>query len=340
MILGLAFFGFITLLIYFLQRSASGRAMLATRSSEVAARTSGISPAKAKFAVFALSAAIAGFGGAMFGVVNGSISSSSASPLVGLVWLAVAVTFGVRRPGGALLAGLSYSCTALIFLWLANDIVGDKTFHDLTTAVYFTPILFGLGAINLAKNPDGLLSLIGEQRDERRRKRELTAAIAAAEAQVHGGVVPEHERIHATADADATAAVGPPVEPVTPAASETAAPAGPAPEEPEVPEVPVPVTVPATVGGNGEGLPAACRHRRRRHRRRRHRHRRRRAGAVAPGDRGRLRRRRGAARRRRRGREGNGRRDAGRQRRREVDAVLGGGGAPRADAGQGPRRRT
>ena len=192
-ILMLAVFGLITLLIHSLQRSATGRAMLATRSSEVAARTSGISPAKAKFAIFALSAAIAGFGGAMFGVVNGSISSSSAVPQVGLVWLAVAVTFGVRRPGGALLAGLGYSCTQLIFLWLGTDIISNKTFHDLTTAVYFTPILFGLGAINLAKNPDGLLSLIGEQKAERRRKKELAATIASAEAGVHDGVVPEHE---------------------------------------------------------------------------------------------------------------------------------------------------
>ena len=199
-ILMLAVFGLITLLIHSLQRSASGRAMLASRSSEVAARTSGISPAKAKFAIFTLSAAIAGFGGAMFGVVNGSMSASSAVPQVGLVWLAVAVTFGVRRPGGALLAGLSYSCTTLIFLWLATDIVGNKTFHDLTTAIYFTPILFGLGAINLAKNPDGLLSLIGEQRAERRRKRELAATVAAAEAAVHGGAVPEHERSHVTTE--------------------------------------------------------------------------------------------------------------------------------------------
>ena len=115
---------------------------------------------------------------------------------MGLVWLAVAVTFGVRRPGGAFLAGLAYSCTGLIFLWIGNDFLTGG-FHDLTTAVYFTPILFGLGAINLAKNPDGLLSLIGQQRVEKRRKREHAAAIAAAEAEVHGGTIPEHELVHA-----------------------------------------------------------------------------------------------------------------------------------------------
>ena len=48
--------------------------MLAARSSEVAARTSGISPAKSKIMIFALSAGIAGFGGALLGIVNGAIS--------------------------------------------------------------------------------------------------------------------------------------------------------------------------------------------------------------------------------------------------------------------------
>ena len=60
----LLIFGVLTLALSFLQRSTSGRAMLAVRSSEVAARTSGISPAKAKITIFALSAGIAGLGGA------------------------------------------------------------------------------------------------------------------------------------------------------------------------------------------------------------------------------------------------------------------------------------
>src|SRR4029079_11527484 len=58
----LVVFGVVTLLIHNLQKSPSGRAMYASRSSQVAARTSGISPAKAQVALFALSAGIAGFG--------------------------------------------------------------------------------------------------------------------------------------------------------------------------------------------------------------------------------------------------------------------------------------
>ena len=51
------------------------------------------------------------------------------------------------------------------------------------TSPYFTPILFGLGAINLAKNPDGVLALVGHAaaREKRLRARAVRAASAAAE---------------------------------------------------------------------------------------------------------------------------------------------------------------
>ncbi len=185
----LVLFGALTLVIHALQRSPSGRAMLAVRSSDVAARTSGISPAKQQIAVFALAAGIAGFGGAMLGMVNFSFTRTNAPPLIGLVWLAVAVTFGVRRPGGALLAGLAFACTTTIFTWIGNDYL-TGAFKDLTTSPEFVPILFGLGAINLAKNPDGLLALIGHQRVERRRQREHKTRIAQAEAALHGVAEP------------------------------------------------------------------------------------------------------------------------------------------------------
>jgi len=204
-VLFLVLFGVLVLVLHSLQRSANGRAMLAVRSTEVAARTSGISPARAKIKVFAVSAAIAGFGGVLIGMVNFSVGRSTAPPLVGLVWLAVAVTFGVRRPGGALLAGLSFTCSAAIFTWIGEDFL-PGAFKDLTTAPQFVAILFGLGAINLAKNPDGLLALIGHQRIQRRLAREHKARIEEAEAEAHDGTVPAHERTTESAAAPVLAA--------------------------------------------------------------------------------------------------------------------------------------
>jgi ABC-type branched-subunit amino acid transport system ATPase component/branched-subunit amino acid ABC-type transport system permease component len=182
-VLLLVLFGLLTLMIHALVRSASGRAMLAVRSSETAARTSGLAPRKTKILIFAVSAGIAGFGGVLFSMVSGAALSTNALPQVGLIWLAVAVVFGVRRPGGALLAGLAFACTAQIFIWIGHDFLSGA-FGQLTTSSFFVPILFGLGAINLAQNPDGLLALVGHRRLERRNARLRRERIAEAEQRV------------------------------------------------------------------------------------------------------------------------------------------------------------
>ena len=173
-------------MIHALMRSATGREMLAVRSSDIAARASGIRPARPQILIFALSAGIAGLGGALLAMNDGTISNLSAPPVIGLVWIAVAVTFGIRRPGGALLAGLAFGGgSQLIFNWIGNDFLTGGL-HDLITSPYFTTMLFGLGAINLAQNPDGLLAIIGTKKAEKRRERERKAHIVAAEAQLHG----------------------------------------------------------------------------------------------------------------------------------------------------------
>ena len=109
-----------------------------------------------------------------------NVSGRTAPAFVGLIWLAVTVTFGIRRPGGALLAGLAFAC----FIDLLQVITGWGFMPDWAASLTGTPqlaaILFGLGAINLAKNPDGVLALVGTQRLERRRRRERAAVPRAA----------------------------------------------------------------------------------------------------------------------------------------------------------------
>jgi branched-subunit amino acid ABC-type transport system permease component len=201
-VLLLCLFGIITAMIHALLRSASGRATLAVRSSEVAAQSSGIDVGRTKVRLFALSAGIAGFGGVFLALLNfGSVSNTTATPLAGLFWLALAVTFGIRRPGGALLAGLAFACAPAVFHWIGDDILPGGAASDLLSSTYFTAILFGLSAIQLAKEPDGILALTGKRRLEKRlakeRKRARAERIAAVEVSVHGDVVPEHERLHA-----------------------------------------------------------------------------------------------------------------------------------------------
>ena len=194
-LLFLVVFGLVTLTIHSVQRSASGRAILAVRSSEVAAAASGVRVDRTKVMMFALSAGIAGLGGTMLGLFSFSISNSTAPPLVGLFWLALAVLFGVRRPGGALLAGFAFAGGTAVFHWLA-DVIPGGTVNALVTSALFVPILSGLGAIQLAQEPDGLLAFGGQARLAKRREKKRAERIAAAEAAVHDGVVPEHERAH------------------------------------------------------------------------------------------------------------------------------------------------
>ena len=195
-LLFLALFGLITLVIHALQRSASGRAILAVRSSEVAAQASGVRANRTKIMIFALAASIAAFGGVFLSLFGFAASNDTAPPVAGLFWLALAVLFGIRRPGGALLAGFAFAAGTAVFHWLASDILPGGDVNALVTSIYFVPILSGLGAINLAQEPDGILALTGQQKLAKRRAKERKARIMATEAEVHVGAVPEHELTH------------------------------------------------------------------------------------------------------------------------------------------------
>ncbi|WCO68071.1 ATP-binding cassette domain-containing protein [Iamia majanohamensis] len=149
-----------------LQRSATGRAVLALRSSPAAADTSGIDPMRTKLTLFAVSAALAGLGGALFALVNSPMTNTSAPPLLGIVWLAVAVTFGIRRPGGAVVAGMVYAVVPPVLggiggTWGAPWDSLPDTARDLLGSPDFAAMLFGLGAVGLARQPDGVLAEVG-----------------------------------------------------------------------------------------------------------------------------------------------------------------------------------
>jgi ABC-type branched-subunit amino acid transport system ATPase component/branched-subunit amino acid ABC-type transport system permease component len=174
-------FGLVTLLIHRLMHSASGRAILAVRSTEAGAEASGVRANRTKIMMFALAAGIAGLGGVFLGLFSFTVSNSTAPPIIGLFWLALAVTFGIRRPGGALVAGFAFAGGTAVFHWLA-DLLPGATVNSIVSSVYFVPILSGLGAIQLAQEPDGILALVGQQKLEKRRLKEQAARRAALDA--------------------------------------------------------------------------------------------------------------------------------------------------------------
>lgn len=157
-----------------LARSATGRAVLALRSSSVAASTSGVDPVRTKLVLFGLSAGLAGFAGALFAMVNSPITNTSAPPLLGVIWLAVAVTFGIRRPGGAVVAGLVYAIVPVVLTGIGETWAGapwsamPDSVRRLIAQPELAMFLFGLGAVGLSLQPDGVLADIGHGLRERR----------------------------------------------------------------------------------------------------------------------------------------------------------------------------
>lgn len=213
----LALIGIVSLVIRNLQRSASGRSIAAVRSSEPAAATSGVSPVRTKLAVFALSAAIAGVGGVMLGSVQGSVTNLSTPATVGLLWLATVVLFGVRRPAGAVLAGLASAASPVIlrsgFHW--PWFVPSWLDWNGTNAVEIPAILFGLGAVTLARNPDGILSITAAGNRVRRLKRARRARLAAVQEAERAAASEDSERHeHVLEEAGALRSHGTPVEQV------------------------------------------------------------------------------------------------------------------------------
>ena len=101
----LAVFAVFAILIVNLRRSTTGLALNAVRWSENASRTMGLSVIQMKMLVSGLAAFVAGVGGGLYALAHKQAIPLDYATLLGLVWLAVLVTFGVRSNIAALLAG-------------------------------------------------------------------------------------------------------------------------------------------------------------------------------------------------------------------------------------------
>src|ERR1700722_7273885 len=197
----LAMVGLVMLLIRNLRVSSWGRAVAAVRSSQVAAATSGVSAVRVKLALFALSAAIAGIGGIMYASLQTSVSNSATPYIDGMLWLSTAVLFGIRRPVAAAYGGIVSAATPVIissgFHWWSW--APSWLSWNGTQAPQIPLILFGLGAVTLARHPDGFMAQGAKQRYEfalRRRARKAATAAAVG-----------HQAVPSVALADGSAPV-------------------------------------------------------------------------------------------------------------------------------------
>lgn len=116
--------GLVVLVLMPLDRGRIGRQLAAIRDSEPAARTLGIDVERIRVLVFALAAAVAAFGGALWVYAAGAFDSGTFDPLRGLIWLAAATAVGVASAPSLILAAVGMTVADAVIPGASAIIVG------------------------------------------------------------------------------------------------------------------------------------------------------------------------------------------------------------------------
>jgi branched-chain amino acid transport system permease protein len=174
-----------------LRRGQFGRRLLAMKDSPAACATLGLNLTRTKFTVFAVSAALAGLGGALYGGLRVSVSGDDFEMVQGLPILLLAVLGGIATASGALVGGLFFALITII----------SQEYESFDWLVLVAP---GLVGITLGRNPDGVVPDLAD------RSRRLLARLRSGP---DPAVVERRKRRAALATLDADVAFGAPLEP-------------------------------------------------------------------------------------------------------------------------------
>jgi branched-chain amino acid transport system permease protein len=143
-------FSILSVLLLAMRRGRFGRLLSAMKDSEAACATLGLSLTSTKLAVFALSAAIAGLAGALYGGMISVAGSTDFQMLQSLPILLLVVVGGVATASGALFGGLSLGLLPVV----------QNLFPSLAG---ITLLGSGLAGVTLGSNPDGVMVGIFER---------------------------------------------------------------------------------------------------------------------------------------------------------------------------------
>jgi branched-chain amino acid transport system permease protein len=138
------------LLVVTVRRSGFGQRLLAMKDSPAACATLGIDITRVKLSVFALSAAMAGVGGALYAGTLGSVSAERFGLFQSLPLLLLTVVGGIGTAVGPLFAGLVIGAFPILIAawpWLGN----------------LNRVLPGTMGVALGRNPNGAVRDIGDR---------------------------------------------------------------------------------------------------------------------------------------------------------------------------------
>jgi branched-chain amino acid transport system permease protein len=162
LVLALVIFAVVALAVIQLRGGTVGRTLRALQGSQVAAESVGISPARARITTFAISAFIAGLGGALLSIHQQNVNyPGNFSPYAALFWLVLVISLGSRTVEGAAQAGAAYALFEAVVLsgaflgWILRS--EDRIPGVFPLDAKWRLILFGLGTIQFARHPEGLV---------------------------------------------------------------------------------------------------------------------------------------------------------------------------------------
>ncbi|MCU1593349.1 MAG: inner-rane translocator [Frankiales bacterium] len=131
-----------------MRRSTLGRRLVALGDSPAGCATLGMGIHVTKLVVFALSAGLAGLGGALLGGQQSVVGQSDFALLLSLTLLLMAVVWGVRTISGVFIAALAFELIPQLNGHLGP--VGDSVLS----------LLVGLGAVGLGRSQNGIVGAV------------------------------------------------------------------------------------------------------------------------------------------------------------------------------------
>jgi branched-chain amino acid transport system permease protein len=169
LLLATLMFSAIGMALVLLRRGPLGRQLVAMRDSPAACATVGMDLRRMKLVVFGISAAIAGFGGALLAVLLGSASTLDFQMLKGLPYLLLIAFGGVGVISGALTGGFLLAGLQTWLIQLFPDVVinlfNTVRFNLLQIVGRLGPATLGIA---IGREPAGVIPAAGQAAREKR----------------------------------------------------------------------------------------------------------------------------------------------------------------------------
>jgi branched-chain amino acid transport system permease protein len=135
----------VTLAILLIRSGTVGRYLGAMRGSEIGASGLGINLTWQRILIFALAGAVAGLGGGMWTIIQGTANPQQFNYQLSLAFVVIVVTTGVMTVEGAIQGAFGFEVIQKLFGY------GPPRFADMTF------VLFAFGALTYAQHPEGIL---------------------------------------------------------------------------------------------------------------------------------------------------------------------------------------